>query len=59
MQIRAAFAENLRRTRRAIGLSQKELAYRAEIDRTYLSALERGVYSALTAQPGSPDKTRS
>ncbi len=46
MQIRAVFAENLRRARRAIGLSQEELAYRAEIDRTYISALERGVYSA-------------
>ena len=45
MQIRAIFAANLRRARRARGLSQEELAHRAEIDRTYISALERGVYS--------------
>ena len=46
MQTRAAFAENLRCTRRAIDLSQEELPYRVEIDRTHISALERGVYSA-------------
>ena len=46
MQIRAVFAANLRRARRAIDLSQEELAHRAEIDRTYISALERGVYAA-------------
>lgn len=46
MDIRRAFALNLRRQRRQIGLSQEELAHRAEIDRTYVSALEREVYSA-------------
>ena len=46
MEIRKAFATNLRLRRRAAGLSQEELAHRAEIDRTYVSALERGVYSA-------------
>ncbi len=46
MKIRDAFAINLRRARRAANLSQEELAHRAEIDRTYISALERGVYSA-------------
>ena len=39
-------AANLRRHRRAKGLSQEELAHRASIDRTYISALERCVYSA-------------
>ncbi|MFZ5685699.1 MAG: helix-turn-helix domain-containing protein [Pseudomonadota bacterium] len=39
-------AENLRSARRRQGLSQEELAYRADIDRTYVSALERGVYAA-------------
>jgi transcriptional regulator with XRE-family HTH domain len=46
MEIREAFATNLRLRRRAAGLSQEELADRAGIDRTYVSALERGVYSA-------------
>jgi transcriptional regulator with XRE-family HTH domain len=46
MQIRDAFARNLRKARHEKGLSQEALAYEAEIDRTYVSALERGVYSA-------------
>jgi transcriptional regulator with XRE-family HTH domain len=46
MQIRRVFAANLRKGRTAAGLSQEELAHRAGIDRTYVSALERGVYSA-------------
>ena len=40
------FAINLRRLRQAAGLSQEELAHRAEIDRTYISALERSRYAA-------------
>lgn len=39
-------ALNLRKYRQAQGLSQEELADRAEIDRTYISALERSVYAA-------------
>jgi len=46
MSIREDFARNLRRLRHAKGLSQEALAYEAGIDRTYISALERGVYSA-------------
>ncbi|MGV6873877.1 helix-turn-helix domain-containing protein [Pseudochelatococcus sp. B33] len=46
MDIRDAFATNLRKLRHARGLSQEELAHRAEIDRTYVSALERSVYAA-------------
>ena len=46
MQIRRVFAANLRRLRAAASLSQEELAHRADIDRTYVSALERGMYSA-------------
>jgi len=45
MEIRETFARNLRRMRQAQGLSQEELAYKAEIDRTYVSSLERAVYS--------------
>ena len=46
MDIREVFARNLRRYRRAARLSQEELAHRSEIDRTYISSLERGVYAA-------------
>lgn len=46
MGIREVFAANLKRYRRAAGLSQEELAHRADIDRTYISALERGRYAA-------------
>lgn len=46
MGIREIFATNLRLRRREAGLSQEELAHRSEVDRTYVSALERGVYSA-------------
>jgi transcriptional regulator with XRE-family HTH domain len=45
MGIRQIFGANLKNLRRKRGLSQEELAHRAEIDRTYVSALERGVYS--------------
>jgi transcriptional regulator with XRE-family HTH domain len=46
MEIREVLALNLRKLRQAKGLSQEELAHRAEIDRTYISALERSVYAA-------------
>jgi ribosome-binding protein aMBF1 (putative translation factor) len=46
MEIREVLALNLRKHRRLLGLSQEELAHRAEIDRTYISSLERCVYAA-------------
>lgn len=46
MKIREIVASNLKKLRRLNGLSQEELAYRAEIDRTYVSLLERQKYSA-------------
>jgi transcriptional regulator with XRE-family HTH domain len=46
MEIREVLARNLRRARQAKGLSQEELAHRAGVDRTYVSALERRVYAA-------------
>lgn len=46
MTLRETFAANLRRYRRAVGLSQEELAHRAQIDRTYVSSLERCQYAA-------------
>lgn len=46
MNIREIFALNLRKLRHDRGLSQEALADEAGIDRTYVSALERCVYSA-------------
>ncbi len=40
------FAKNLKLYRTARGLSQEALAHQAGLDRTYISALERGLYSA-------------
>jgi transcriptional regulator with XRE-family HTH domain len=46
MNIREVFARNLRKARQAKSLSQEALAHEADVDRTYISALERGVYGA-------------
>jgi transcriptional regulator with XRE-family HTH domain len=46
MEIRDVLALNLRRLRADQGLSQEDLADRADIDRTYVSSLERSVYAA-------------
>ena len=46
MRLRRIFAANLRARRNAKGLSQEDLADLAEIDRTYVSLLERCEYSA-------------
>jgi transcriptional regulator with XRE-family HTH domain len=46
MCIREVLALNVRRYRHAAKLSQEELAHRAEIDRTYISAIERCIYAA-------------
>jgi transcriptional regulator with XRE-family HTH domain len=46
MEIREVFARNLKALRLAKGLSQEELAHLADIDRTYISSLERCVYNA-------------
>ena len=37
------FGLNVRRRREAIGLSQEALAEKAELDRTYISGIERGM----------------
>ena len=46
MTVREIFATNLRRERQRCHLSQEALAHEADIDRTYVSALERSLYSA-------------
>lgn len=46
MDIREIFAINLRRLRHDRNLSQDDLAYEAEISRSYLSQLEKGKFYA-------------
>lgn len=41
--LREVFATNLRRLRHKKGLSQEDLAYTADVNRTYISKLEKGV----------------
>jgi len=44
MDLRETFAFNLRRLRNAKGMAQDDLAYEAEMSRSYLSQLEKGVF---------------
>jgi transcriptional regulator with XRE-family HTH domain len=46
MDLREVFATNLRRLRHERGLSQDDLAYEADVSRSYLSQLEKGVFFA-------------
>ena len=46
MDLRDVFAANLRRLRHDKGLSQDDLAYEAEVSRSYLSQLEKGAFYA-------------
>jgi transcriptional regulator with XRE-family HTH domain len=43
MDLRQIFAANLRRVRHERGVSQETLAYEADVNRTYISKLEKGV----------------
>lgn len=45
MDIRKVVARNLRRARRAVGLSQEALAEKAKVDRSYVSRVENGKVS--------------
>jgi transcriptional regulator with XRE-family HTH domain len=46
MDLREVFAGNLRRLRHAKGMAQDDLAYEAQISRSYLSQLEKGAFYA-------------
>jgi transcriptional regulator with XRE-family HTH domain len=46
MDLRDVLAANIRRVRHAKGLSQDDLAYEAEISRSYLSQIEKGKHYA-------------
>lgn len=43
VQICRVLGDNVKTLRLSHGLSQEELAFRAELDRTYISQIERGV----------------
>jgi transcriptional regulator with XRE-family HTH domain len=45
MKLRKALAQNVRQLREARGMSQEDLADAAQIDRTYVSAIERQRYA--------------
>ncbi len=44
MDLRDVFARNLRRLRHKKGWSQEDLAHEANVSRTYISQIEKGVY---------------
>ena len=46
MKLREVVAKNLRRLRNAQGLSQEELADRADVNRNYVGMLEREEHAA-------------
>lgn len=43
MDIRRRVGHNIKTVREAQGLSQEELAHRADMHRTYVSGMERGI----------------
>ena len=45
-EMKQIVARNLRRFRHDRKLSQEELSFQAKVDRSYISQLETGVYSA-------------
>ena len=51
-EMKQIVARNLRRLRHAKKLSQEELSFRAGVDRSYVSQLETGVYSASVTMLG-------
>ena len=41
--LKRTLAANVRQARRELRISQEELGFRAEVDRTYVSQIERGI----------------
>ena len=54
--LRDTVARNLRRLRTGKGWTQEEFAFRAKVDRSYVSQLETGVYSASVTMLGKLSK---
>lgn len=53
MDLVRLLGENVRRLRTTKGLSQEELAFAADMKRSYLSDLERGTRNPLSASIGT------
>lgn len=53
LSARQTFGQNLRRARRLKDISQEELASRADLSRTYISEVERGVRNVSIDNMGS------
>ncbi len=49
MEIGLAFGTVLRQKRKAAGLTQEQLSYEADIQRNYVSLIERGVHQPTIA----------
>lgn len=50
--LRSILAQNIRRIRHEQSLSQEDLAFRCELDRTYISAVERCVWNVSLGNIG-------
>jgi transcriptional regulator with XRE-family HTH domain len=54
--LRNTVARNLRRLRTDKGWTQEQLAFHAKVDRSYISQLETGAYSASVTMLGKLSK---
>ncbi|MHB1115813.1 helix-turn-helix domain-containing protein [Sideroxydans sp.] len=50
--LRSILAQNVRRIRREQSLSQEDLAFRSDLDRTYISAVERCIWNVSLGNIG-------
>lgn len=50
--LRSILAQNVRRIRREQSLSQEDLAFRCDLDRTYISAVERCIWNVSLGNIG-------
>ncbi len=51
-ELRSILAQNVRRIRREQSLSQEDLAFRCDLDRTYISAVERCIWNVSLGNIG-------
>lgn len=51
-ELRSSLAQNVRRIRREQSLSQEDLAFRCDLDRTYISAVERCIWNVSLGNIG-------